>query len=184
MEFYTLGDAQIDAQNRTTSQIGDVLVQHDAQRDSGTLTADAVKGYINQIQGLIDNYAAQYGGTSRGAAGRITLQNFVDQNIFPAWQQEIQQLTPASQSISPNQTLPVPVIPNAQGSSGAGITTINIAPSSPGTPAALQPSGTPAPPSGITIPGTTQTVTAPPDYMQYALPIAVGLALWFAFVKK
>lgn len=177
---YGLGDAQIDAQNRVTSDIGNVLVSYNSTKNAGQLTASFVQGAMNQIQQLVTNYAQQYASTKRGEAGRVTLQTFIDTQIFPAMRADFAAL---SQS-APGQTFDgsAPVSTPYNGGTGSS-TVVNV--TSPGGTAngatsAMQPSQSPGAPAGIQIPGyeTTVTASAPAWYENpYYLAAAAVIAL-------
>lgn len=175
--IYNLGDAQIDAQNRVVVDIDPILRQHDAEMNAGTLTADKVRSYRAQIQGLINNYQSSYGMTKRGAAGYRTLQTFVDSNIYPTWDAEINNL---STPTTPQALISIPAIPTSGAArNGGNVTNINVIPNAPGTAAALSPGDTPnAIGPAYSIPGVEQTVTASmfPEWMSNPYVLA-GAAL-------
>lgn len=188
---YGLGDAQIDAQNRTTDQIGSVLAAYGTVKNSGGLTVGYIQGAMNQIQGLIEVYKTQYATTSRGKAGAVTLQTFVDNQVFPAMRIDAQNAAnavPGASSISVpdyggNNTVfqPVPF-----GGNTPTVININQPGQSGATAGNIQPSETPGPPSGISIPGTSVDVTAEP--LQWwenpGILIAIGIGALFLFTSK
>ncbi len=180
---YGLGDAQIDAQNRVTSDIGQVLVAFDATNAAGQLTASYIQSAINQIQGFINTYANQYAGTSRGEAGRKTLQTFVDTKIFPSWRDMLANMSaPVDTSI---YTGAPPSTPVNSGVNPGTVVNINSGGTSAGATNAMQPSNTPNSPSGIQIPGYETTVTASaPAWYESPYVIAVGVGLLFLLMRK
>jgi hypothetical protein len=177
MGLYGFGDAQIDAQNRATDQIGVVLTQYNATKTVNQLTPGYIASAKTQIQAIVDTYKAAWSNTSRGQAGGVTLQSFIDGPVFSGMDQDMQTL---SQVSTPAQGFPVVAeIPTGGGYiPNVGPTNVNISiPGSQSTPMAMGPSNTPGPPSGIVIPGTTVDVTAS-DWMKNPLLWAmVGLGI-------
>lgn len=183
---YTLGDAQIDAQNRTTDQIGQVGNAYSAVKNAGGLTVSYIQSAMNQISGLIDSYNNQYGGTSRGKAGTTTLANFVNQQIFPTMQSDLAAAANASGTQSPvipggvsvdPTTIPFDFAPNPNSNYNI---TINPSGNSVSTPGDTSPSQSPGPPSGIVIPGTSVDVVGQLEWYQNPAMLAligIGIAI-------
>lgn len=179
---YGLGDAQIDGQNRATNDIGVVLATYGNLSNAGQLTASYIQSAMNQIQGIVNTYAQQFGSTARGIAGKGTLQSFIDNQVFPQMRIDLQNAsgnvptTPASMDFN-DTSVTNPFLPSPQQP-----TTININSPSAATPANMQPSASPGPPSGIEIPGTTVdvTATAPAWYENptYLLLAGLGIAVF------
>lgn len=188
---YGLGDAQIDAQNQVIRDIQTpFLDQYAAVKGTPAFTGAFITATMNGIQHLIDVYASQYAGirTSRGEAGRVTLQNFVDQNLFPAMRADYNSVV-NSVSGGDTTTTPAPSDIYTPAPYNPSINyNVEINPGAPSTqtPANFQPSGSPGAPAGlISIPGVEQTVNA--DVLWYQKPtfiLGIGAALWFLFVSK
>jgi hypothetical protein len=187
MGLYGFGDAQIDAQNRATDQIGVVLTQYNATKTANQLTPGYIASAKMQIQAIVDAYKAAWGNTSRGQAGGVTLQSFIDGPVFSGMDQDMQTL---SQISTPAQGFPIAsVTPGADLTGGyipnVGPTNVNISiPGSQSTPMAMGPSNTPGPPSGIVIPGTTVDVSAPDWLKSPLLWMAVGLGVILLMREK
>ena len=182
MALYGFGDAQIDAQNRATDQIGAIKAQYNNLKAANQLTAAIITSTKSQIQAVIDTYNAAWGNTTRGAAGTRTLQSFVDSQIYPELDQDLQNVSQAS---TPSYSLLSPIALPSYTPSAALPTNINISvPGSSSTPTAMSPSQTPGPPSGIEIPGTSVNVTAS-DWMRNPLLWAgIGLLGYFAMRER
>jgi len=187
---YGLGDAQIDAQNRTTDQIGQVGAAYSAVKNGGGLTVAYIQNAVNQIQGLINAYKSQYGTTQRGGAGAATLQNFVDTQIFPTMQSDLQTVAAVASGALPTGTLPGGFDLGPGGGGSSTNYNISLSPGMTATPGAsdatagnTQASGSPGPPSGITIPGTSIDVTATsPSWYEnpmYLMLAGIGVLMYF-----
>jgi hypothetical protein len=182
---YGLGDAQIDAQNRVVQDIQTpYLDRYNATKGTPGFTQDFILQTINGIQQLVTNYAHQYASTSRGEAGRVTLQTFIDQKLFPAMRADFAAAQGASASPStvavPNQNQfgvnPFDGSPNAQPVN----VNINTGGTTDATAGNIQPSQSPGAPSGIQIPGSETTVTAAPLqwYENPAMLALIGLGVF------
>jgi hypothetical protein len=161
---YGLGDAQIDAQNRATDQIGQIKAQYNALKSTGQLTAAIIDSTRNQILNVIDLYDKSYGITDRGKAGTGTLTRFVTGYIFPELDKDMASINagvPTSPLTNGGPITDADGIPVPAAYVPGNDYTINVNPAGAvETAGNQQPGNTPGPPPGITIPGTTTTVTA------------------------
>ena len=172
--LYGMGDAQIDAQNRATSDIGAIKAQYNAVKAGGQLTADFINSTKSQIQTVVDNYKNGWSSTSRGKAGGDTLQNFVSAQIYPELANDLNGLqTPAILGPSAPVT-DLNATPMLQPWTPGGSTNITIGGGSSQTPGSVQASGTPGPPAGITVPADAPPA---PWYMNPLVWVAGGLGI-------
>lgn len=180
---YGLGDAQIDAQNRATADIGVILEQYANVKNSNQLTPAYVASAKAQIQTVVDNYRAGWSNTERGRAGGATLQNFISGQVFPGMERDLNMLTVPTAALSPaapsgdlNATPQLaPYDPNID-------YTINVGSgSASATPANIQISNTPAPPPGTA--SEPQNVSAPAWLKNPIVWIIGGLGL-MALIRK
>ena len=182
---YGLGDAQIDAQNRVVTNIDPILKAYDAMKNSGQLTASYVQGAMNQIQQLVTNYAQQYASTSRGEAGRVTLQTFIDTKIFPAWRADFAALSQSVPDSPIYSGAPQSTPYNGGTQPGTVVNILSPGGMDNGAVSAIQPSNSPGTPAGIQIPGYETTVTAPaPQWFESPYVIAAGVGLLLLFLSK
>lgn len=179
-----LGDAQIDAQNATTATIGQIGTAYAQAKAAGQLTVTTIQDFMNQVQAAVNSYKTQWGGTSRGAAGAQTLQQFVDSAFFPNMRQDMAAIQAAGgQAVIPQQAV-VPVPATADSGSGGLLQTLvrtveNVI--SPGTPVGGQ--GFPGTPGNPVGPGNM----LPPvqsSSSSWLVPAAIGLGLAFLFTRK
>lgn len=185
---YGLGDAQIDAQDRVGQLFASVLSSYNAVKAAGKLTVEYINNAMAQITQSVDDYARQYASTSRGQAGNIYLQNLAQQIFNDNMRKD---LNAFSQS---------PIVPGSVdysgGSGSPGLVfgpavqpniIINAGGNAAETPGNTQPSYTPGPPSGITIPGTEVDVTAsaPSIFEEHPwMILAAGLAVVYLLGGK
>jgi len=181
MPLYGFGDAQIDAQNRATQDIGAIKAEYNNTKAAGQLTAGYINTTKSRLQSVVDTYKAAYGNTSRGAAGGVTLQTFLDTMIYPELDADMATVSPAT-STTPSW-FPTFMQPSSTPSTPSSGVNVNItAPGSSATPIAMGPSASPGPPPGIEIPGTTVDVSAP-DWLKNPL-LWAGLALAAFYVMR
>jgi hypothetical protein len=180
-----MGDAQIDAQNRATSDIGVIKNQYNAVKASGGLTRNFIQSTTQQIQQVINDYNALWGNTSRGAAGGQTLQAFFDSKMMPEFNNDLQSLPldTTSTGLTPPPTTDVNATPMLVPYGGTPATTnivIGGTPSSQ-TSANIQPSQSPGPPPGITV---APDVAPAPWYMNPAVLLLAGVVLLPMLIGK
>lgn len=189
---YQLGDAQIDAQNQASRDIGAVVDQYGLTKNAGQLTPNYIQAAMSQLQSIVNNYKAAYGGlgpygaATRGSAGAITLQTFLDGTILPGM---VADLSAMLNSAGPIQTVvsPSQVDNQVQLRPYAGLpNTTNISVAVPGIspsfPSNVGPSLTPYNDNLPQIPGVTMDVTAsaPTPWWYYA----IGAGLLLAFMSS
>lgn len=181
---YGLGDAQIDAQNNVEHQMGEVLAAYNAVKNAGNLSVAYIGSVQAQIQGFIDNYASQYANSSRGEAGRKTLQTFFDTKVKPGFLADLKLQMAGTNTETvvvppPSDANASPVSPAYDPNTNYAIT-VNTGGNAPATPGNIAPSQTPmtnSPEQPISIPGTVANVSAP-DWLQNPLLwVGVGVGL-------
>lgn len=181
--LYGLGDAQIDAQNNVVRTMTRLMEELAAARSSGSITRTMIYNALSEMQNAITAYGQMYGGTDRGKAGLNDLWTLY-YRLERDHQAEINSLP---ESYAPSY---VPSAPTGDLNASPVMTpynpaidyTINVGTSgnAASTAGNLQPSQTPGPPAGVTVP---QDSPAPSIFKNPLTFVAIGVALLYVIKK-